>query len=73
MHERVCLTCEVVDNPGSLSGQGWLAVQVGLKKRTQRDHKMNVTNPRAQVFHWAGGQEVSDAPQQGADELERTQ
>lgn len=64
-------TCEVVQHPGTLSGQGRLALQVGLKKCTQSDHDMDVTHFSAQVFHWTGGQEVSHAPQQRTDELER--
>lgn len=64
-------TCEVVEDPGTLSGQGRLGLQVGLKKCTQSNHDTNVAHFSAQFFHWAGGQEVSYAPQHRTDELER--
>lgn len=63
-------TCEVVQHPGTLSGQSRLTLQVGLKKCTQSDHNMDITHFSAQGFHWAGEQEVSHAPQQRTDELE---
>lgn len=64
------LTCEVVEDPCALSGQGWLSLEVSLKKCTQSNHQTNVSHLSAQVFYRAGGQEVSHTPQQRTDKLE---
>lgn len=64
-------TCEVVEHPGTLSGQRRPRLQVSLKNRTQSSHDMDVAHLSAQVSHWTGCREVSHTPQQRTDELQR--
>lgn len=62
-------TCEVVQHPGTFSSQGWLGLEVGLKKCDQSNHHANIAHVPAQGFYWAGRQKVSYTSQQWTDEL----
>lgn len=62
-------TCEVVEHPGTLSGQGWLGLEIGLNKCNQSNHNANITHVTTQGFYRAGRQKVSDTSQQWTDEL----
>lgn len=69
---RKSLTCEVVEDPDCLSGQGHMTVQVGMNKFTQGNNEMNIAHMRAEIFHRAGRQEVPNTPQQRPDQLQNT-